>query len=620
MGGKLKYLILLLALVAIHPAFAQSSGVRRGAHHRYAMNAGDMPSRIQGDTLTPLYHYTEAVKAISIHRDSTRALRLLHKAIEQDSTFAPAHYELASYYLDNNLQKSMYHAEKAFLRDTTNRWYTGIYAQTLAVSGNNDKALPLYRRMIKEDKSNPDHYRILALLYQQRQQPYSAIEVLDSAEMRFGKIAYMTNLKRHLLIKTNQGERAISEAEQAVEEAPYDVDNILSLGQTYRIMGNDSLAKVNYERAIKTDSTNLEALLTYANFCSDKADYRGYFTISKRIFAIEEFPIERKLDICDKLTRDRNFYGQHYYAIGSLLQTLMLYNPNHKQVVELYANHLIGYGDVEAALALFKSHLEDEPPQLDYYMAVIDGEDYLERPDSVDYYVQRAMERFPGDPTLVIRRANRNYIKGDLKGAIDDFKEALTLTENDTLQGQVWGYVGDTYYAIAERRMALQKAKIKRDTAQYPIRMKSKKALTECFAAYDKALALYPDNAMVLNNYAYFLSEQRRELERALDYSARAIVIEQNNATYLDTHAWVLYCLGKYEQARGVMRKALMLDTTGSEVLMLHYGDINFALGDDFMAQTYWQKALDAGASKEEVAERMARLALKQKKQTQEKE
>jgi tetratricopeptide (TPR) repeat protein len=241
-------------------------------------------------------------------------------------------------------------------------------------------------------------------------------------------------------------------------------------------------------------------------------------------------------------------------------------------------------------------------------MAVIDIEDYLQHPDSVDYYVQRAMDRFPGDPKLIIRKANRQYMKGNLTGAIDSFHEAMTLTESDSLKGELWGYVGDTFHAIAERRVEQLKAKIKRDTSAYPVKMKPQKAIEECFAAYDKALALYPDNAMVLNNYAYFLSELDMELEKALTMSTRAIMLSENNSTHLDTHAWVLYKIGRYDEARNVMRKALMLDRSGSEALLMHYGDILYALKDKFMAETYWKKALEAGADPREVERRMAML------------
>ena len=56
------------------------------------------------------------------------------------------------------------------------------------------------------------------------------------------------------------------------------------------------------------------------------------------------------------------------------------------------------------------------------------------------------------------------------------------------------------------------------------------------------------------------------------------------------------------------MRQALSLDRTESAALPLHYGDILYALGEKFMAETYWRKALDMGADKAQVEERLARL------------
>ena len=112
----------------------------------------------------------------------------------------------------------------------------------------------------------------------------------------------------------------------------------------------------------------------------------------------------------------------------------------------------------------------------------------------------------------------------------------------------------------------------------------------------------------MLNNYAYYLSEEDRELERALAMSSRAIELEQNNATFIDTYAWILYKLGRYDEARKSMRQALSLDTTGSAALPLHYGDILYELGEKFMAETYWRKALEAGADAAEIEARIEKL------------
>ena len=562
------------------------------------------PQLIIPDSLRAVYRYTDALKQVAVHRDSAAARKLFNEALEADSLYAPAHYQIAQLLLKQVGEEveASDHARRAYEQDSTNSWYADTYARSLVLSNRFDDALPLYRRLLKIDANNPDNYRILAMIYQQRKQPYSAISVLDSADMRFGKIPLLSNIKRNLLISTGQMERAIDEAKENYDAAPYEQENVVSLAETYAAAKKDSLARVTFEQALKMDSTSVMAIGAYADFCSQQHDTKGYLGALQRLYALDEFPLERKIELFEHLTQDRKLYGNNYYAFGAMATAMALRHPNDKRVVDIYGDHLIAGGDIDGALAHFKLHLNDEPPQLDYYMAVIDIEDYKNRPDSVDVYVQRAVQHFPDDPALYIRKANRQYIKGDLHGSVATFEQALAIAPTDSLRGQIQGYIGDTYHAMYERIKAGAKA----DTTAFRIRIKDKKALKLCFDAYEKSLALHENNPMVLNNYAYFLSEEDMELEKAMRMSARAIHLEKGNATYIDTFAWILYKLDRLEQARTHMRQALSLDTTKSPELPLHYGDILFALNERFMAETYWKRALDMGGDKEAIEQRLA--------------
>ncbi len=559
------------------------------------------PSLVIQDSLRAVYKYSDGLRLSTIHGDSVAATRLFEEALEIDSTYGPALYQLAMLNMEREPKKAYEYALKAYQSDTTSRWYTTIYGQSLLVTERYDEALPVFRHLMRTDRNNPEYYRITAILYQQRQQPFSAISVLDSAEMRLGKIEQLSQLKRHLLIATKQFDRAIEEAEASVEAAPYDQTAVLSLGQAYAEAGRDSLARITLQQAIQIDSTNITPLAIYADFCLQRRDTKGYLRTLAQLFAQEAYPVERKADMFEQLTRDNKFYGENYFDMNSIISAMVLTHPNVKRIIDLYGEHLIAGGNVEAALSHFKFHLADTPPQLDYYMAVIDIEEYLQHPDSVDYYVQRAVEVFPDDPALYIRKANRQYLKGDLMGAIETFNKSIEIAPTDSLKGQIWGYVGDTYHAIAEKVEAGSKA----DTTQYKIRMSRKKAMQQCYRAYDIALKLWGENASVLNNYSYFLSEEDRDLERALEMSKKAITIERNNSTFIDSYAWILYKLDRFDEARNYMRQALSLDRTKSAELPLHYGDILFALGEKFMAETYWQKALELGADKERIEERL---------------
>ena len=71
----------------------------------------------------------------------------------------------------------------------------------------------------------------------------------------------------------------------------------------------------------------------------------------------------------------------------------------------------------------------------------------------------------------------------------------------------------------------------------------------------------------------------------------RALELEPNNASYLDTYAWVLYAMGRYEQALEPMVQALRLSSE-NPTLLEHYGDILYRNNQTEEAKSQWSKAL----------------------------
>ena len=125
------------------------------------------------------------------------------------------------------------------------------------------------------------------------------------------------------------------------------------------------------------------------------------------------------------------------------------------------------------------------------------------------------------------------------------------------------------------------------------MRALAQKAAKACYDAYERSLRYNKDNILTLNNYAYFLSLDSVALERALVMSSRVVELTGSNPTYLDTHAWVLFKLGRTDEAKRIMQQAIALDGQKSTELLVHYGDILFALKEYFLAETYWRKALE---------------------------
>jgi len=108
---------------------------------------------------------------------------------------------------------------------------------------------------------------------------------------------------------------------------------------------------------------------------------------------------------------------------------------------------------------------------------------------------------------------------------------------------------------------------------------------------YDSTLVYAPDDVGTLNNYAYFLSLENRDLKRALEMSRRSIEVEPTNATYLDTYGWILFMMGDYRKSLEYIEKALRYIDTDSPDIYEHYGDVLFKCGDTEKALENWHKA-----------------------------
>ena len=107
---------------------------------------------------------------------------------------------------------------------------------------------------------------------------------------------------------------------------------------------------------------------------------------------------------------------------------------------------------------------------------------------------------------------------------------------------------------------------------------------------YEKALSYNASNIPVLNNYSYFLAMEGRDLDKAERMSAQTVKAEPDNATYLDTYAWIFFKQGNYSLARIYLQNALDKTKEPSAELFEHYGDILFMLGEVDEAVTYWQR------------------------------
>jgi Tfp pilus assembly protein PilF len=121
---------------------------------------------------------------------------------------------------------------------------------------------------------------------------------------------------------------------------------------------------------------------------------------------------------------------------------------------------------------------------------------------------------------------------------------------------------------------------------------------------YSEYLKFYPNEATILNNYAYSLIIREENLPYALSMIERAIEQKPDDPNFLDTYGWYFYKVGQYEEARKYIEKSIQIDSSRAEPF-LHLSLIYKALGDETKAKENFEKAVSIDPNNKEIIKEM---------------
>ena len=121
------------------------------------------------------------------------------------------------------------------------------------------------------------------------------------------------------------------------------------------------------------------------------------------------------------------------------------------------------------------------------------------------------------------------------------------------------------------------------------------KNFNKCDSYFEKALKLNPNNALLINNYAYSLAQRGQNLTKAIELAQKANQLVPLQASFLDTKGWVQYKLKNYSEALEILKVAIDAGGNTSGEVLDHYGDALFQTGNKTEALIYWKKAKELG-------------------------
>ncbi len=122
-----------------------------------------------------------------------------------------------------------------------------------------------------------------------------------------------------------------------------------------------------------------------------------------------------------------------------------------------------------------------------------------------------------------------------------------------------------------------------------------------------KAMELDDKEPLVLNYLGYTWADKGIHIDKALEYIRKASDLAPNDGYIADSMGWVLFRLGRYDEAEGYMEKAVSI-VPNDPIINDHVGDVYWVVGRKIEARYQWQRALDEtkdAADKDRIREKI---------------
>lgn len=458
------------------------------------------------------------------------------------------------------------HLRKAVELDPHNYWYKRRLADLYQAAGEEDMVVQMDESILAEFPDKTDVLYELLTLYARQGKYDKALEALSDIERTAGVNEQTAHTRYGILRQMGRDEEAIQVLEEFNEE--FTSPSILSvMGDYYLSEYRDSLALSCYEEALRTESDYVPALLGRAEVFRTTRRYPEYFSAMDAFIDDENVPVSAKGMYVGNLTRsiDPKLISLHRDGFDGMVDRLLERHPSDSTVLTTAGGYYYATGQVDKGIDCFTAAADRYPESLNLTLSGIQILMIAERWEDVRDRSIAAFDRFQELGFMEYLNL-ADYNLKDYDAIINNCKYMIVREPRNTdLVKSSWAQIGDMYHLKGDSK--------------------------EAYKAYDKVLKTDPDYAPVLNNYAYYLSEEGKKLKKAYAMSKKTVEAEPDNATYLDTFAWILHLMGKDLEAKPFFKHAMLYGGKDSAVILDHYAEVLYALKEYDLAQVYWRQA-----------------------------
>lgn len=489
-----------------------------------------------------------------------------------DETKSAVYYMLADVYYSKGLliDAEMY-AQKAIKLDGLNIWYQLLLAEIYQARKKYTEAGKQHLLLSKRE-NEAGHLTEAAYLFARGRDYHAAIKTLDRLEKVIGVNEEIIRQKEQIYMAQNKIAKAIKEVQKLIALKPNETRYLGMLADLFMNSNKPTEALKLYDKILELEPGNGYAHFAYADYYNSKNDEASWYKHTLLGMQSSNIEVKTKLAILVNIIANAKMDG-HRLKCYELADAFVKGNPQEATAYMVLGDLYVQDKLFKEARSKYERAVELEPNTLVAWQQIIYCSGEMRDNKMLQADCERAIEYFPMEVLFYAYHTIASLQLKEYEKAVKSATKGVELAEgNDEVLIQLYSNLGDANHYL------------KNDSA--------------CYAAYEKALTIDKNNAYALNNYAYFLSLGKTQLEKAEEMSKRSLDLDPGNSSYLDTYGWILFQQKRYELAKEYIEKSLAVSPNSAEVVE-HMGDVMFKLNKSEKALEYWNKAKELGSENE---------------------
>jgi len=527
------------------------------------------------------YIFIEGIKQRTLGNPD-EAIKIFSRCLELDPNSSAALYEMANIHVSRgDFQSSMMMCEKAVSLNPDNVYYRLFLVKIYIQNKLYDKAASEYDALVRLSPDNQDYRFQQAAVLAMGGKVDEALAIYDKLESSLGLIEPIAIGKQQLYLQQKNDGAAYDVIKRLIKLNPGETKYYGLLADMYLADKDSGKALENYNKILSIEPDNGLVHLSLANFYFESKEPAKAYEQLVLAFKNPDFELEAKAQMYIPLTQQGSNKMSDEQQL-QLLNILIKAHPDDERPRSLLVDYLLGKKKLQEAREQLMLVLDMKKDDYLYWERLLFIDNDLLNWKTLCDDSNKALKYFPDEPVIYLLNSLgllqlKQY---DALLSLIDTAE-VHAKDNPKILSQLNTYRGEAYY--------------------------KKNNFNAACDAFEKGISQDPQNYMAMNNYAYYLSMKGEKLDTAEKLSGTVIQANPDNATYLDTYAWVLFKKKDFKLAKFYMESAISKMTDNSAVLIEHYGDILYFLDEKQQALEQWKKSLGMGNDTKTLRKKIAR-------------